>query len=268
MTPLKIVDDPLDPRLRDYVGLRDSQLRKQFEQSEGVFIAEGEKIIRRALTARHRPRSFLVQERWLDSLSDVVNEHHDVPVIVGTAALLEQVSGFHVHRGALASFDRPPARTWDDVLAGNRIIVCQDLVDATNMGSILRVAAALGWDSVVVSQASADPLYRRAIKASMGTALRLPWRRMDDDLVDLERIRAAGFKLVAAALVADAVDLQDYQSTGRVALLVGTEGNGLSDDWIARADVCVRIPMAEGVDSLNVATAAAILGWALRDTAR
>ncbi|MEO7588577.1 MAG: RNA methyltransferase [Arachnia sp.] len=258
------VHDPQDPRLADYVSLRDAQLRRRLEQSTGIFIAEGEKIIRRAAEAGCRPRSFLLQERWLDGLSDVLMRSGDRPVYVGSAALVEQVSGFHVHRGALAAFERPSPRGWGDVLGGRRIMVCQDLVDHTNMGSILRVAAALGWDAVVVSQGSADPLYRRSIKASMGASLQLPWRRMDHDGADLLRIREAGFQLVATALVEDAVPLEDFDPADRIALLLGTEGQGLSADWIAGADACVQIPMAAGIDSLNVATAAAICGWALR----
>ncbi|RMB59756.1 TrmH family RNA methyltransferase [Tessaracoccus antarcticus] len=261
-----VVDDPRDPSLSDYVSLRDSQLRRSLETSRGMFIAEGEKIIRRAAEAGCRARSFLLQDRWLDGLSDVVENCGDAPVYVGSAALVEQVSGFHVHRGALAAFERPPARSWEDVLAGDRIMVCQDLVDHTNMGSILRVAAALGWDAVVVSQGSADPLYRRAIKASMGASLQLPWRRMDHDGADLQRIHDAGFHVVATALVEDAVALENFRPRQRVALLLGTEGHGLSADWIAAADVSVQIPMAEGIDSLNVATAAAICGWALRSS--
>ena len=264
MPLLVVVDDPGDPRLADYVSLRDSRLRRSLENAEGIFIAEGEKIIRRAAEAGCRPRSFLLQERWLDGLDDVLSHWDDVEVYVGSADLVEQVSGFHVHRGALAAYERPAPRGWGDVLAGTRIMVCQDLVDHTNMGSILRVAAALGWDAVVLSERSADPLYRRSIKASMGAALQVPWRRMDQDDADLQRISDAGFQLVATALVDGAVPLQDFEPTDRVALLLGTEGHGLSDDWIARADARIRIPMADDVDSLNVATAAAICGWALR----
>ncbi len=258
------IEDPKDPLLNDYVGLRDSQLRRSLEVSEGIFIAEGEKIIRRAVAAGCRPRSFLLQERWLGGLEDLVAQWPGVPLHVGSAELLEQVSGFHVHRGALAAFDRPAPRSWDDVLTGSRIMVCQNIVDHTNLGSIMRVAAALGWDAVVVSHGSADPLYRRAVKASMGASLQLPWRRMDQDSADLQRIRDAGFQLVATALVPGAVSLQNFVTKGRLALLLGTEGQGLSDDWIADADVRVRVPMAGGIDSLNVATAAAICGWAMR----
>ncbi len=260
----RIVDDPADPALAAYVSLRDSQLRRRLEVAEGLFIAEGEKIIRRAADAGHRPRSLLLQERWLPALEDVLDRWDDVPVLVASSHLIEHVSGFHVHRGALAAFERPAPRSWDDVLSGSRIMVCQDIVDHTNMGSVMRVAAALGWNGVVLSQGCADPLYRRAIKASMGASLQLPWRRMDRDGMDLQRIRESGFQMVATALTDESVALDDFTPSDRVALLLGTEGHGLSPAWLERADASVRIPMAEGIDSLNVATAAAICGWALR----
>lgn len=264
MALLRDVLDPADPALNDYVGLRDAQLRRQIEQSEGIFIAEGEKIIRRAAEAGCRPRSFLLQERWLPQLADVLDRWDDVPVHVASSDLVEEVSGFHVHRGALAAFERPEPHGWDDVLAGDRIMVCQDIVDHTNMGSIMRVAAALDWDAVVISRGAADPLYRRAIKASMGASLQLPWRRMDDDEADLRRIAEAGFQMIATTLDNAAVSLEDLAPAERVALLLGTEGHGLTPEWVNTAHASVRIPMALGIDSLNVATAAAICGWELR----
>lgn len=264
MASIHAVDDPADPALNDYVGLRDAQLRRRLEQSEGIFIAEGEKIIRRAAEAGCRPRSFLLQQRWLPSLADVLDQWDDVTVHVASSALVEEVSGFHVHRGALAAFERPEPRAWADVLSGDRIMVCQDIVDHTNMGSIMRVAAALDWDAVVISRGAADPLYRRAIKASMGASLQLPWRRMDNDEADLRRIADAGFQIVATTLDDAAVSLEDLAPGERVALLLGTEGHGLTSGWVEAAHLGVRIPMAAGIDSLNVATAAAICGWELR----
>ena len=257
------VADPEDPRLSEYVSLRDAQLRRGIEQTGALFIAEGEKIIRRAAEAGAVPRSFLLQARWLPGLADILDRCPDVPCYVARGDLVEAVSGFHVHRGALASFGRPPEATWGSLLAGRRLMVCEDIVDHANVGSILRVAAGLGWDGVVVSSTSADPLYRRAVKASMGASLQLPWRRMTDD-GDLERIREAGFTLVAAALVPGATPLDAFPAPDRTALLLGTEGQGLSRRWLARADHVVTIPMASGVDSLNVATAAAVFAWALR----
>lgn len=257
------VTDPSDPRLADYVSLRDSRLRRNLEQAEGLFIAEGDKIIRRAAEAGARPRSFLLQSRWLPGLADVLGAWPHVPCYVVTAELAEQVSGFHVHRGALASFVRPAESSWETLLAGRRLVVCEDIVDHTNIGSIMRVAAALGWDGVVVSATSADPLYRRAIKASMGASLQLPWRRMSSD-EELNRLREAGFALVAATLAPGALALEEFTPGERLALLLGNEGHGLSEAWTSAADAAVTIPMAEGIDSLNVATAAAVLAYVLR----
>lgn len=257
------VTSETDPRLADYVSLRDAQLRRGLELGRGLFIAEGEKIIRRAAEAGAKPRSFLLQPRWLPALADIVDAWPDVPCLVAPEALIEQVSGFHVHRGALASFTRPDEAGWDDLLAGSRLLVCEDIVDHANIGSIMRVAAALGWDGVVVSAGSADPLYRRAIKASMGASLQLPWRRMAGDR-DLDRLRDAGFTLAATTLSPAAIPLETYRAPARLALLLGTEGHGLSERWRQAADVELTIVMGGGVDSLNVATAAAIFAHRLR----
>lgn len=254
------VTDPADPRVADYVGLRDSHLRRP---DVSRFIAEGVKIIERAFAAGCAPRSLLLQPRWLDGLSDVMAEWPDVPVYVASEKLIEAVSGFHVHRGALGSFDRPAEAPWRDILEARRVIVCEDTVDHANLGAIIRVAAGLDWDAVVVSRGSADPLYRRAIKASMGASLGLPWRRMGSD-DDLDLLRDAGFSLVASTLAPGAVPLDDIEVPEKVALLLGTEGQGLSAAWSAAADRHVTIPMTDAVDSLNVAAAAAILAYALR----
>lgn len=253
------VTDPADPRLSDFTGLRDAQLRR----SEDRFIAEGLKIIERAFAAGCRPRSLLLQPRWLDGLLPLLERHPQVPVYVGTEKMIEEVSGFHVHRGALGSFARPAEAAWDDLLGARRLIVCEEIVDHANIGAIVRVAAGLGWDGLLVSPGSADPLYRRAIKSSMGASLELPWRRMDGD-GDLERLREAGFAVVASTLSTAAVDLAGFGAPRKVALLLGTEGSGLSQTWLAAADHLVTIPMTDRVDSLNVAAAAAILAYSLR----
>ena len=253
-----------DARLGDYVSLRDSQLRRRVEGERGIFIAEGDKIIRRAAEAGCRPRSFLLASKWLPGLADVLAAWPEVPCLVADDQLIEAVSGFHVHRGALASFERPDETPWEGILASRRVLVCQELVDHANVGSIMRVAAALGWDAVVISPGGADPLYRRALKASMGTCFQVGWRRMTDPVADLDRLRAAGFDLAAATIGLEATTLTEYQAPERLALLLGSEGHGLSADWLAVADTRVRIEMATGVDSLNVATAAAIFAHWLR----
>lgn len=254
------VSDPGDPRLVDYVGLRDSQLRRA---DSGRFIAEGLKIIERAFQAAARPRSLLLQPRWLPALQGLLDAHPDVPVYVGSEAMIEEVSGFHVHRGALGSFDRPGETPLEVLARGRRLVACEEIVDHANIGAITRVAAGLGWDGLLVSEGSADPLYRRAVKASMGASLSLPWRRMTST-AELTRLKEAGFTLVASTLSPAAVDLCSFLVPERLVLLLGTEGSGLSDGWLSVADEHVTVPMAAGVDSLNVATAAAIFGYALR----
>lgn len=261
--PLIRIDDAGDPRLADYVRLRETSLRKLLETEQGLFIAEGEKVIRRALAAGFRPRSFLLAERWLAGLADVIGEQ--VPVYLVEEELAERVSGFHVHRGALASLHRELRYGMADLFGSRRIVMCEDIVDHTNVGAILRNAAGLGWDGVLLSPRAADPLYRRAIKVSMGAVFSLPWARVDDWATAIPDLQRAGFVVAALALTTDAVPLADFalRSPEKLAVLLGTEGAGLSARWIDQADVVVRIPMAGGIDSLNVAAASAIACYAL-----
>lgn len=257
------VTSPSDPRLVDYVSLRDVQLRRSIEATNGLFIAEGAQIIRRATQSGCRPRSFLLAPRWLSSLSDSIGSFPEVPVYVVSEELAEQVTGFHVHRGALGSFERPHPMPFEKVLGLRRLVLCEDIVDHTNLGAIIRCAAGLGWDGVVVTSSGADPLYRRAIKTSMGTVFSLPWARMDDSVQDLDKLKDAGFTLAAMALSDDAIPLSRYRPPPKLALLMGTEGTGLSPAWLERADLALKVPMSRGVDSLNVAAAAGIACYAL-----
>ena len=256
------IDDPADPRLADYVNLRDVNLRKSLEAEHGLFIAEGAKVIRRACEAGYPPRSFLLAPRWIDGLRDLF-DGLDVEVFVVSETLAEQVTGFHVHRGALASMCRQTRWSAADLMAARRLVVCEDIVDHTNVGAIIRCAAGIGWDGVLLAPRAADPLYRRAIKTSMGTVFQLPWARLEDWAGGLGELRDHGFTVAAMALSGDSVTLDEFsadlrQNPRKVALLMGTEGAGLSAHWISQADVVVRIPMAGGVDSLNVAAAAAV----------
>lgn len=263
------VENADDPRLADYMRLRDVQLRRSLEAAEGLFIAEGAKVVRRAVEAGYRPRSFLLAERWLAGLDDVLAAWPDVPVYVVSEQLAEQVTGFHVHRGALASLWREQRWTVDQLLTVRRLVVAEDIVDHTNVGSILRCAAGLGWDGVLLAPRAADPLYRRSVKVSMGAVFALPWARLDDWASAIPMLRAAGFAVAAMTLAETAVDLDVFaadvrEQPRRLALLLGTEGDGLSARWSTQADVAVRIPMAAGIDSLNVAAACAIACYALR----
>jgi tRNA G18 (ribose-2'-O)-methylase SpoU len=264
MAELVGVDSAADPRLGDYVDLRDVQLRRRLETDLGLFIAEGEKVVRRAIEAGHRPRSFLMSERWLDGLSDVLAAAPDVPCFVVSEALAEQVTGFHVHRGALASLHRRPLPSVESVLASaSRAVVLEDVVDHTNVGAIFRSAAALGFDAAVLSPRCADPLYRRSVKVSMGAVFALPYARFDSWRDAIGMLRAAGFTTLALTPAPEAVDLADLAPPERPALLVGAEGDGLSRRWLEAADVRVRIRMMGGIDSLNVAAATAVACWVL-----
>lgn len=265
---LIMIDDARDERLGDYVRLRDTALRKHLESEQGLFIAEGEKVIRRAIESGHRPRSFLLAERWLDSLADVIAEDTRVPVYVVTEALAEEVTGFHVHRGALASLHREQRYGLEDLLHFDRLVILEDIVDHTNVGAILRSAAGLGWDGALLAPRAADPLYRRSIKVSMGAVFSLPWARLPRWETAIPALQEAGFLTVALSLADRAVDLAQVQDQlrsdpRRVAIMLGTEGAGLSSRWTEQADVVARIPMTAGIDSLNVAAAAAVACYAL-----
>ncbi len=266
--PIEITDAS-DPRLADYVSLTDVALRRRTEPERGLYIAESQKVIRRALRAGHRPRSYLMARRWVDDLADLVEraESDGVPVYVAAHDVIEARTGFHLHRGALASMQRPELPTVAAVIGGaRRVVVIEDVVDHTNVGAIFRSAAALGADAVLVSPRCADPLYRRAIRVSMGTVFQVPWTRIDPWPAGVDELREAGFTIVAMALADESVGLEELASAPpeRLALVVGAEGDGLSARTIAAADVTVRIPMAGGVDSLNVGAAAAVAMWALR----
>jgi tRNA G18 (ribose-2'-O)-methylase SpoU len=261
------ISDASDPRLADYVSLRDASLRSHLESDQGLFIAEGAKVIRRAVDAGYRPRSFLLAERWLEGLHDVLTRWPAAPVYIVTEDLAEQVTGFHVHRGALASLHREQRHSIEQLLAQQRLVVLEDIVDHTNVGAILRNAAGLGWDGALLSPRAADPLYRRSIKVSMGAVFSLPWARLVDWRNAPDLLSAAGFLTVALSLAPDAIELSELAATitsqSRIAVLLGTEGAGLSTRWSDGAAVRARIPMSAGIDSLNVAAAGAIACYAL-----
>lgn len=263
------VDDPDDERLRDYRDLTDVALRRRLEPEHGLFVAEGEKVIRRAIDAGYRPRSFLMAERWRPSLADVT-ANSDSPVLVAPEAVLESVTGYRVHRGALAAMQRRPLPEVGAVVGpARRVVLLEGIVDHTNVGAVFRSAAALGFDAVLVDPTCADPLYRRAVRVSMGTVFAVPWTRLRDWPGDLDRLRADGFTVVALTPRAEAVPLPELAAAPpeRLVLALGTEGEGLSEAALARVDLAVRIPMTAGVDSLNVAAASAVACYALSASA-
>ncbi|AUZ87158.1 rRNA methyltransferase [Arthrobacter agilis] len=264
LVQLETVDDP---RLSDYRNLTDVQLRLAKEPAEGLYIAESSKVLRRAIDAGHAPRSFLLAPKWLPDLADVIARFPSVPAFVAPEATLEAITGFHLHRGALAAVHRPAPLPLADVLASaRRVAVIEDMVDHTNLGAVFRSAAALGIDAVLLSPRSADPLYRRSVRVSMGSVFQVPWVRLRTWPDDLATVRRAGFTVAALALVPGARELGDFpaREQERLALMLGTEGEGLSSGALAEADVALTIPMHGGVDSLNVAAAAAVAFWECR----
>lgn len=267
MARIEQVDDLDDPRLADYVGLRDVQMRLAHESEHGIYLAEGEKVVRRAHEAGHVAASFLMAPRWLDGLADVLDAS-DAPCFVMGEKQVEQVTGFHVHRGALAAVRRPSPLGVDEVLRdARRVVVLEDLVDHTNVGAVFRVAAALGFDAVLLSPRCADPYYRRAVKVAMGAVFSVPHARVDDWYGTPAVLAAHGFTTYAMTLADDAVALDAVHDVPeRLALVVGSEGPGLTQHWQRSSDVRVRIPMAAGIDSLNVATSVAVACWHLRGT--
>ena len=260
------VTDPADPALADYLGLTDVVLRRLSEPAGGLYIAESTKVISRALAAGHRPRSALLQQKWLDELAPLLADH-DIPVYLAEPELLETITGFVMHRGSLASMHRPVLPSVAELLAdARRVVVLEDIVDHTNVGAIFRAVAGLGADAVLVTPRCADPLYRRSVRVSMGTVLQVPWTRIAEWPDGASQLHDAGFTIAALALDEGAVTLDAFAADPpeRVALLLGTEGDGLSHGALEGSDVTVTIPMARGVDSLNVAAASAVALWALR----
>jgi tRNA G18 (ribose-2'-O)-methylase SpoU len=259
MATLLEISDPTDSRLADYRDLRDVELRKHLEAEHGLFLAEGEKVVRRAVEGGFTPRSFLMAPRWLDGLADVLATT-DAPCFVVSEALAEEVTGFHVHRGALASLERRSLPSVESVLdAARSVLVLEDIVDHTNVGAIFRSGAALGFDAVLLAPRCADPLYRRSIKVGMGAIFSTPWTRLPDWYDALPSLSAYGFTTVALTLAPDAVAIEEaVAGVDKVALVLGSEGHGLSPRWEQSADRRAIIPMREGIDSLNVAAATAV----------
>jgi len=265
--PAIAITDPDDPRIGDYRALTDLELRIRWEPPNGLFIAEGELVLGRALRAGYQMRSALVDQKRADQLTGLPD---DAPLYTATQPVLQSITGFHVHRGILGSFHRRPVPTLDEVLADARnLAVLEGLNTHTNLGALFRSAAALGIDAIVLSPNCADPLYRRAVRVSMGEVFAIPYTKTDTWPGPLQAIRDAGFTLLAMTPAPDAVALQQLTPAqrSRPALLLGAEGPGLSPEALEASDVRVAIPMHNNVDSLNVATAAAITFYELTRTA-
>ena len=272
-----------DPRLDAYTKLTDVQLRNKLEPEKGLFIGESRKVIERAMGAGVRPHSLLLEEKWLPSTQELIDrlleEDPDFPVFLGTHEQLQELTGYEVTRGALGAFYRPPLPTVEELCAqSRRIAVLEDITNYTNVGAIFRSAAALGVDAVLVTPSCYDPLYRRAARVSMGTVLQVPWTRIGAETLTgdgkglgewaeegVPLLHSLGFTTVAMALREDSISLRDprLKACDKLAIVLGTEGDGLSETTLAHCDYTVTIPMAHGVDSLNVAAASAVAFWEL-----
>ncbi|MFT2816320.1 TrmH family RNA methyltransferase [Leifsonia sp. A12D58] len=261
------IDDLTLPGLSDYSRLTDVALRKVLEPEGGLYIAESSKVITRALAAGHQPRSVLLQEQWLPDIEPLMADWPDVPVYVGEPAVLEKLTGYNLHRGALAAMHRPALAGVEHLITdAKRIVILEDIVDHTNVGAIFRSVAGLGADAVLITPRCADPLYRRSVRVSMGTVLQVPWTRLPEWSEAAPILHAAGFHLAALALSDTAVTLDEFAANQpeRIAIVLGAEGDGLSQQALAAADTVVTIPMLHGVDSLNVASASAVALYTLR----
>lgn len=259
------VVDFKDPKLDIYARLTEAQLAQTSGPKHGLFIAESPKVIDRALIAGCKPVSILVERGNLnDETQAIIDRCGDVPVYIGENAVLAQLTGYKLTRGLLCAMERPPLLDADQVVQNaRRIAVLEDVVNPTNLGAIFRSAAALGMDAVLLTSGCSDPLYRRSARVSMGTVFQVPWAFIHKPLGYL---RELGFKTAAMALCEDTISIDDprLQSEPRLAIVLGTEGEGLQDTTIRQCDYTVKIPMYHGVDSLNVAAASAVAFWELR----
>ncbi len=265
------IDSLSDPRLADYSHVTDVALKKSRGSEHGLYLAESLLVMQRALAAGHRPRSVLALGGSADdaiAALDGYDRHdgRDVPVFTGPGGLLEELTGYVLHRGLIASMHRPPLPTAASLLASaRRVVVLEDVVDPTNVGAIFRSVAGIGADAVLVTPRCSDPYYRRSIRVSMGTVLQVPWTRVGGWDDTASALAASGFHIAALAIDDRAVTLREFAASApeRVALVLGGEGAGLSDRALAVADTIVTIPMRHGIDSLNVAATAAVAMYAL-----
>ena len=261
------------PELDVFARLTEAQLKNRRDPAKGVFIAESIKVIEHALDAGYEPLSFLMEKKHIGGQArDLISRCETVPVYTADREVLSSLTGYALTRGVLCAMRRPQLNTAENVASGaRRLAVLEGIVDPTNLGAIFRCAAALGMDGVLLSPTCCDPLSRRAVRVSMGTVFQVPWAFLGDDHTQwphpgMDRLHAWGFKTAAMALDDRAVSIEDpsLRSEEKLAILLGTEGDGLSPETIAACDYTVMIPMSHGVDSLNVAAASAVAFWELR----
>ena len=267
------ITDLKDDRIGLFTRLTEAQLRNRLEPEKGIFIAESAKVVRLALEMGCKPVAYLMERRQLTNQGrEFIENAGSVPIFTADDEVLEGLTGYRLYRGVLAAMRRPKLPSVDEVLKdAHRVAVLEGIVDSTNIGAIFRSAAALNVDAVLVTANCGDPLYRRAVRVSMGTVFQVPWTRIGETNEDwpergLEKLRSLGFKSAAMALSDDSVSIDDERlnKEEKLCIVFGTEGDGLAKETIARCDYTVRIPMAHGVDSLNVASAAAVAFWQLR----
>lgn len=267
------ITDIAAPELDVFARLTEAQLRNRLEPEKGIFIAESPKVIGRALDAGYEPVSLLMEPRHIDGQGrDIIARCEGIPAYTASREILEGLTGYALTRGVLCAMRRPPLPSVEDVCANaRRVAVLEGIVDSTNVGAIFRSAAALNIDAVLVTPTCGDPLYRRAVRVSMGTVFQVPWTRIGSEPSEwpepgLERLRKLGFQTAAMALSDDSVSIDDPRLAAeeKLAIVLGTEGDGLAERTIAECDYTVRIPMAHQVDSLNVAAASAVAFWELR----
>lgn len=255
-----------DPRLDDYLRLSEAALRMRSDIENGIYIAESTMVVQRAISMGHVPRSFLLARKYLPQLEAEFARFPEVPIFVGEDAQLQALTGFHLHRGALAAMERPAGLDLDTVLENStRIAILEDIADHSNLGALLRSAAGLGVDAVLITPQCVDPLYRRSVRVSMGTALTIDWVRLESWPGDLQRVREHGFRILALELTENATELGALQPQPgeKIAMILGNEGRGVRAETLAMVDECVIIPMAREVASLNVAAASAVAFWQL-----
>lgn len=263
------INDYMSPCIDAYTRLTEAMLRNRLESEKGIFIAESPKVISLALKCGITPVSMLTSENHIHgSAKEVIENCGDIPIYTADGEILEKITGFKLTRGVLCAMKRPVQKSPEEICKNaSRIAVMENIADSTNIGAIFRSAAALDVDAVLCTPSCCDPLCRRAVRVSMGTVFQIPWTYIDDwESSGISKLKSMGFTTVSMALTDDSVSLDDkaLKNKDKLAIILGTEGDGLLESTVAKSDITVRIPMSHGVDSLNVAAASAVAFWELR----